>query len=102
MLLLLNHAVLYEFIPLSDYLANHYDTACMIDDVHCDQDYVILITTTSGLYRYVLGDTVRFTSRDPYRIVVSGRTKYYLDVVGECSNLDQLESALFDSAKEVS
>jgi hypothetical protein len=94
MLLLLDNDVFYEFLPLVEFTEGKTDTI-MIDQVELDKDYVIIITTSSGLWRYMTGDTVMFTSLKPYRIKVSGRTKYYINAFGEELMLSNTENALY-------
>lgn len=91
MLLLLDNAVFYEFIPLEDF-QNGHKNAIPIWDVEPGVQYVIVISTSSGLWRYLPGDTVVFTSIKPYRIKISGRSKHFINVFGEevmVSNTDQ-------------
>ena len=99
MLLFTNHGVFYEFIPATEY-GKEYPTVLTLNQVETDKDYVILITNNSGLRRYVLGDTVKFTTLNPWRIKVSGRTKYYIDVVGECVTSDYTDKALLEACKQ--
>lgn len=93
MLLFTDHGTFYEFIPFQEY-GKENPTVLTLDQVEVDKDYVIMITNTSGLRRYVLGDTIRFTTLNPWRIKISGRTKYYIDVVGECVTADYSDRAL--------
>jgi hypothetical protein len=94
MLLLLGNGVFYEFIPLSDYHQNNFDTIIPLSGVVLEQEYALIITTNSGLIRYSIGDTVRFTSLSPYRIVVTGRTKFFLNAFGEEIVVDNTNKAL--------
>jgi len=82
MLLFLNNGVFYEFIPLSE-LSKPHPKAYAIDEVQLDQDYALVITTNAGLWRYIIGDTVRFTSLRPHQIQITGRTKQFINVFGE-------------------
>lgn len=99
MRLLTNHGVFYEFIPLEEY-GKENPNVLTLDHVETDKDYVIVITNNSGLRRYILWDTVRFTCLDPRRIKVSGRTKYFIDVVGECVTADYTDKALLEACKK--
>lgn len=94
MLLLIDHAVFYEFIPLGRYHHGDMSVVLPLEHIEIGEEYVILITNNAGLYRYILGDTVVFTAREPYRLRVSGRTKYHIDIVGECSTMDHIQTAL--------
>jgi len=82
MLLLTNNNIYYEFLPVSD-LYNDNPKTLTLEEVELYTNYAIVITTASGLCRYKLGDTVCFTSKSPYRIRVTGRTKQYINVFGE-------------------
>lgn len=99
MRLLTNHGVFYEFIPFEEY-GKANPTTLTLNEVEIDQNYVIVITNNSGLRRYVLGDTVKFTCLDPRRIKISGRTKYYIDVVGECVTADYTDKALLQACNK--
>lgn len=99
MLLLTNHGVFYEFIPYEEY-GKENPKVLTLDEVEVDKDYVIVITNNSWLRRYVLGDVVKFTNVDPWRIKVSGRTKYYIDVVGECVTADYTDKAILEACKK--
>ncbi len=99
MLLFTNHGVFYEFIPLEEY-GKENPKVLTLQDVEVGKDYVIVITNNSWLRRYILWDTIKFTTLDPWRIKVSGRTKYYIDVVGECVTSDYTDKALLEACKK--
>lgn len=82
LLLMLDYGIFYEFIPM-DTFASPEQKVIRLTDVELFKNYAVVITTNSGLWRYLIGDTVRFTSLSPYRIRVSGRTKHYINVFGE-------------------
>ena len=82
MLLLCDHQIFYEFIPRGMYGDADPDVVTL-KEVEVDKDYVIVITNSSGLYRYIIGDVVRFVSVAPYKIKVIGRTEQYINVFGE-------------------
>ena len=82
LLLMLDYGIFYEFIPMKNY-GTKDEKIIPLSEVKKDVNYAILITTNAGLWRYKIGDTVKFTSLDPYKIVVSGRTKHYINVFGE-------------------
>lgn len=91
MLLMLNHSVFYEFIPLEN-INDENPEAIPLGEVELGKTYAMVITTASGLWRYQNGDTVQFTSVHPYRVRVSGRTKHFINVFGEevmVSNTDK-------------
>lgn len=82
MQLMLDYGIFYEFIPLSE-LDNPFPKARTVDNVETGVDYAMAITTNGGLWRYLIGDTVRFTSLRPHRLIISGRTKHYINAFGE-------------------
>lgn len=93
MLLMLDIGVFYEFIPL-DQIHEKSPKAITIADVELGVNYAIVISTNGGLWRYMIGDTVVFTSLYPHRIKISGRTKYYINAFGEEVIEDNAEKAL--------
>ncbi len=100
MLLLVEHQIFYEFIPFEQYLRKEYCNAIPLADVNVGEQYVIVITNGSGLWRYVLGDVVEFTGTTPHTIKITGRTKYYIDVAGECTPLKPIEEAISETAQQ--
>jgi len=93
MLLLLDHGVYYEFIPL-DELDKESPNALPLHEVKTGVVYALVISTNAGLWRYLIGDTIRFTSLSPYRIVITGRTKNFINAVGEELMIDNAEKAI--------
>ena len=93
LLLMLDYGIFYEFIPMSEYKGEESKTITLTD-VKKGIDYALVITTNGGLWRYLIGDTIRFTSLDPYRIKITGRTKHYINVFGEELNIENVEDAL--------
>ena len=93
MLLMLDYGVFYEFVPLSE-LAKPFPHAKTIENVETGIDYALVITTNGGLWRYLIGDTVRFTSVKPHRIIITGRTKHYINAFGEELMIENAERAL--------
>ena len=82
LLLMLDYGIFYEFIPM-DTFGTENQKAIRLSDVELFKNYAVVITTNAGLWRYMIGDTVRFTSLSPYRIRVTGRTKHHINVFGE-------------------
>ena len=82
LLLMLDYGIFYEFIPM-DVFDTPNQFAIRLSEVELNKNYAIVITTNAGLWRYLVGDTVRFTSLNPYRIRVTGRTKHHINVFGE-------------------
>ncbi|KAB1069741.1 GH3 auxin-responsive promoter family protein [Tamlana haliotis] len=93
LLLMLDYGIFYEFIPMNIY-ATSEEKAIPLSEVELHQNYAVIITTNAGLWRYKIGDTVRFTSFNPYRIRVSGRTKHHINVFGEELIIENAENAL--------
>ena len=99
LLLMLDYGIFYEFIPMENYKGEH-STAIPLSKVEKGINYAILITTNGGLWRYLIGDTVKFTSTDPYRIKITGRTKHHINVFGEELIIENAEEALHIACEE--
>ncbi len=99
MLLMLDYGIFYEFIPM-DKFEDENSKAISLKDVELNINYAIIITTNSGLWRYLIGDTVKFTSINPYRIKITGRTKHFINVFGEELMIENTEDALQIACKE--
>ncbi len=93
MLLMLDYGIFYEFIPL-DEIHKEYPKTFTIGEVECNKNYAIVITTNAGLWRYMIGDTVMFTSLYPHKIKITGRTKLFINAFGEEVIVDNAEKAL--------
>ncbi|WP_238786125.1 GH3 auxin-responsive promoter family protein [Blattabacterium cuenoti] len=93
LLLLLNHGIFYEFIPIEE-INNAYPKIFSIEKVELNKNYALVISTNAGLWRYIIGDTVKFTSLSPYRISISGRTTHYINSFGEELIVENAEKAL--------
>jgi len=93
LLLMLDYGIFYEFIPMDNYGSSE-EEAIPLSEVEIGVNYAIIITTNAGLWRYKIGDTVRFTSTNPYRIKVTGRTKHHINVFGEELIIENAEEAL--------
>lgn len=93
LLLLTNHGIFYEFIPLEEY-GKPNAKRLTLKDIELHKDYALILTTNSGLWAYSIGDVVRFISKDPYRILVSGRTKHFTSAFGEHVIAFEVEEAL--------
>ncbi|MCS6905430.1 MAG: GH3 auxin-responsive promoter family protein [Bacteroidia bacterium] len=98
MLLLLSHGIFYEFLPLPE-LEKENPTVLPLEGVECNIPYALIITTNSGLWRYLIGDTIMFTSKNPYTIRIIGRTKSYINVFGEEVMVENAERALAHACK---
>ncbi|MGC4128951.1 MAG: GH3 auxin-responsive promoter family protein [Bergeyella sp.] len=93
LLLLTNHGIFYEFIPLEDY-GKPDAKRLILGETELHKDYALILTTNSGLWAYSIGDVVRFISLKPYRIVVSGRTKHFTSAFGEHVIAYEVEEAM--------
>jgi hypothetical protein len=93
MLLFTEHGIFYEFMPVEEYGRPHPQTVGL-DKVQCGRNYALVISTTGGLFRYLVGDTVRFSSLNPYKIQVSGRLKHYINAFGEEVIVDNTDRAI--------
>jgi len=101
MLLLLNNDIYYEFITM-DELDKDVPNSIPISGVELDTNYAIVISSSAGLWRYMPGDTVKFSSIKPYRVEVSGRTKHFINVFGEEVMVGNTDKALADTLKKFS
>ena len=93
LLLMLDYGIFYEFIPM-DQFDNESPITLSLDQVETDVNYAIVISTNSGLWRYIIGDTVKFTSLNPFRIKITGRTKNFINAFGEEMIVDNALNAL--------
>ena len=93
LLLMLDYGIFYEFIPM-DTFGTPNQKVIRLAEVELFKNYAVIITTNSGLWRYLIGDTVRFTSLKPYRIRVSGRTKHHINVFGEELMVENTDQAI--------
>ena len=93
MLLLLDNGIFFEFIPM-DKFGSADPKVITLEDVEVGKNYAIVITTNGGLWRYIIGDTVKFTSTDPFRIVVTGRTKHFINAFGEELIIENAEEGI--------
>ena len=98
LLLMLDYGIFYEFIPMDTY-DSPKEIVIPLSDVELGKNYAIVITTNAGLWRYKIGDTIRFTSINPFRIKVTGRTKHHINVFGEELIIENAEAALRKAAK---
>lgn len=100
LLLLTNHGIFYEFIPLEEF-GKPDARRLTLKDVELHKDYALILTTNSGLWAYSIGDVVRFISKDPYRVLVSGRTKHFTSAFGEHVIAFEVEEALKATVEKI-
>jgi len=93
LLMLLNHGIFYEFIPTDEYF-NDNPTRLCIDEVELGKNYALIINSNAGLWGYSIGDTIKFVSKNPYRIVVTGRIKHFISAFGEHVIGEEVEKAM--------
>lgn len=93
LLLMLDYGIYYEFIPMNEFNDIHSKTI-PLKDVELNTNYALVISTNGGLWRYIIGDTIKFTSLAPYRIKITGRTKHYINTFGEELIIENAEEAL--------
>lgn len=98
LLLMLDYGIFYEFIPM-DTFGTLNQRIIRLNQVELNKNYAVVITTNSGLWRYLIGDTIRFTSLNPYRIKVTGRTKHHINVFGEELMVENTDTALTKTCK---
>jgi hypothetical protein len=99
MLLMLDYGIYYEFVPV-DQLENEHPKAVGLGEVELDTNYAMIISTNAGLWRYNIGDTIKFTSISPFRIKITGRTKHFINAFGEEVIIENAESAINKACEE--
>ena len=100
LLLMLDYGIFYEFIPM-DTFGTDNQIVIPLSEVELFKNYAVVITTNSGLWRYLIGDTVRFTSLKPFRIRVSGRTKHHINVFGEELMVENSDQAIAKTCSQL-
>ncbi len=98
-MLFLNHGIFFEFMPMEEYGKENPQTL-LLRDVEVGPNYALVISTNAGLWRYLVGDTVQFTSTDPYRVKVSGRLKHFINAFGEEVIVDNSDYAIAEASKK--
>jgi len=99
LLLMVDSGIFYEFIPADEFF-NENPTRISLKDIELDKNYALILNTSAGLWGYSLGDTVKFVSKNPYKIIVSGRIKHYISAFGEHVIGEEVEQALMGVANE--
>jgi len=98
LLLLLDYGIFYEFIPLEEIDSDNPKTY-QLQDVELNKNYALVMTSNNGLWRYVIGDTVMFKSKSPYKIIITGRTRHFINAFGEELMVDNADKALYQACK---
>jgi len=101
LLLLLNNGIFYEFIPVEEF-GQESPTRLSLGEVALGVNYVLILSTTAGLWGYNIGDTVKFVSKDPYRLVVTGRVKHFISAFGEHVIGKEVETAMKEATRDTS
>ncbi|MFB6341898.1 GH3 auxin-responsive promoter family protein [Saccharicrinis sp. FJH62] len=99
MLLMMDYGIFYEFIPMED-IESSNPKVYTVDEVETNKNYAVVISTNGGLWRYIIGDTVQFTSLYPHKVRISGRTKHYINAFGEELMVDNAEKALKEACQK--
>lgn len=99
LLLMLDYGVYYEFIPMEE-VDKEYPNTVSLAEVELEKNYAMVISTNAGLWRYMIGDTIKFTSKYPYRLKITGRTKHFINAFGEEVIIDNAEKALSKACLE--
>ena len=94
LLLMLDYGIFFEFIPMNEYQGVDSSTVLRIGEVELNKNYAVVISTNGGLWRYIIGDTVKFTTLSPYRVKVTGRTKHFINTFGEEVIIDNADEAI--------
>ena len=100
MLLCVNHGIFYEFIPSNDFFKKN-PTRISLADVKVGINYVLILNTNAGLWGYNIGDTIKFLSINPYRIIVSGRIKHFTYAFGEHVIAEEIERSIKETIEKI-
>src|SRR5690606_30672567 len=99
MLLMLDYGIYYEFVPTSE-MHKKFPKTVPLDEVELDTNYALVISTNAGLWRYQIGDTIKFTSKYPFRVKVSGRTKHFINAFGEEVIVENADTSITEACKQ--
>jgi hypothetical protein len=98
MMLMIDYGVFYEFLPMDEFDSPNPNIV-PLSGIELGKNYAMLISTACGLWRYMIGDTVKFTSKDPYKFIITGRTKHFINAFGEELMVDNAEQGLARACK---
>ena len=101
LLLMLDYGIFYEFMPLEE-LDKSEPELLPLSEVETEKNYALVISSNAGLWRYIIGDTIKFTSTNPYRIQVTGRTRFFINAFGEELIVENVENALAEACRKTS
>lgn len=94
LLLMLDYGIYYEFIPMEHYAGKDSKVVQNLEEVEVGKQYALVISTNGGLWRYIIGDTIRFTEKEPYRFVIAGRTRSFINAFGEELIVENADKAI--------
>ncbi len=97
LLLMLDYGIFYEFIPMDQFEGVNSNKVIDLSEVELNKNYALVISTNAGLWRYIIGDTIKFTSKSPYRFLVTGRTKSFINAFGEELIVENAEKAITEA-----
>ncbi len=100
LLLMLDYGIYYEFIPMHAFEGTDSKVIYKLDEVELGEEYALVISTNAGLWRYIVGDTICFTSKTPYRFKLSGRTKHFINSVGEEVIVNNADHAIAEASSK--
>jgi len=100
LLLMLDYGVYFEFIPMSEFDGINSKTVLELSEVETEINYALVISTNAGLWRYIIGDTIRFTSKNPFRFKLTGRTKSFINAFGEELVVENAEKAISETCRK--
>ncbi|MDR1645606.1 MAG: GH3 auxin-responsive promoter family protein [Tannerellaceae bacterium] len=100
LLLMPDYGIFYEFLPTDEFSGSHRPAAVPWEEVEVNRNYALVITTCGGLWRYIIGDTIRFTSVFPHKFVISGRTTHYINAFGEELMVGHADNAISLTCRE--
>ncbi|MDR0699622.1 MAG: GH3 auxin-responsive promoter family protein [Tannerella sp.] len=100
LLLMPDYGIFYEFIPMNELSASDNPKSIPPEDVKTNENYAVVITTAGGLWRYLIGDTIRFTSLFPHKFIITGRTKHFINAFGEELMIDNAEKGIHKACLE--
>ncbi len=99
MSLMIDYGVFYEFIPMDEF-GSANPSILPLWEVEAGKNYAMVITTSSGLWRYIIGDTIQFTQTNPYKFTITGRTKFFINAFGEELIVDNAENGLAEACRQ--
>lgn len=100
LMLMLDYGIFYEFVPIAE-IGNPFPKAYTIEEVNLHENYAVVISTNAGLWRYIIGDTIKFTQKYPYRFKITGRTKHFINAFGEELVIENADFAIASACADL-